>query len=73
MVVTRNANEAMEALTVESVFSRSLESGSQFCVGVFGRNLVSVAMKMHLHLIYFTRTFYKCSMLLSKIMLQYIV
>jgi hypothetical protein len=31
---------------VESAFSRSLESGGQFCVGVFGRNLDSVSMKM---------------------------
>jgi hypothetical protein len=32
---------------------RSLESGvRQFCVGVFGRNLVSVFTKMFSHLIY---------------------
>jgi hypothetical protein len=35
------ANEPM----VELACGGSLESGGQFCVGVFGRNLVSVAMK----------------------------
>jgi hypothetical protein len=30
---------------------RSLESGGRFCVGAFGRNLASVAVKMFSHLI----------------------
>jgi hypothetical protein len=38
---------------------RSLESGGQFCVGAFGRNLASVVMKMFSHLIYFAKKFYK--------------
>jgi hypothetical protein len=40
----------------ESAFGRSLESGSQFCVGVYGRYLASVTVKM---LIYFIKKFYK--------------
>jgi hypothetical protein len=36
-----------------------VESGGRFCVGVFGRNLASVAVKMFSHLIYFFQTFYK--------------
>jgi hypothetical protein len=36
-----------------------VESGGRFCVGAFGRNLVSVAVKMFSHLIYFKKTFYK--------------
>jgi hypothetical protein len=45
-----------------SVFDRSLESGGQFCVGAFGKNLASVAVKMFSYLIYFTKKFYKfCS------------
>jgi hypothetical protein len=36
----------------------SQESGSPFCVGAFGRNLASVAVKMFSHLIYFIKTFY---------------
>jgi hypothetical protein len=38
---------------------QSLESGSWFCVGLFGRNLASVAMKMFSHSIYFIKTLYK--------------
>jgi hypothetical protein len=38
---------------------RSLESGGRFCVGAFGRNLASVAVKMFSHFIYFTNKFYK--------------
>jgi hypothetical protein len=37
----------------ESAFGGSLESGGRFCVGVFGRNLARVAVKMVPHLIYF--------------------
>jgi hypothetical protein len=33
----------------------SLESGGRFCVGAFGRNLSSVAVKMFSHLIYLRR------------------
>jgi hypothetical protein len=45
---SKNANEAV----VGSAFCGSLESGGRFCVGAFGRNLVSVAVKMFSHLIY---------------------
>jgi hypothetical protein len=38
---------------------RNLESGGRFCVGAFGRNLVSVAVKMFSHLIYSIKNFYK--------------
>jgi hypothetical protein len=38
-----------------------LESGTRFCVGAFGRNLVSVAVKMFSHLIYFIKKFCKCT------------
>jgi hypothetical protein len=37
----------------------SLESGGCFCIGAFGRNLASVAVKVFSHLIYFIKTFYK--------------
>jgi hypothetical protein len=37
----------------ESALSGSLESGGQFCVGAFGRNLASVTVNMFLHLICF--------------------
>jgi hypothetical protein len=37
----------------------SLESGGRFCVGAFGRNVASVAVKMCSRLIYFVRKFYK--------------
>jgi hypothetical protein len=43
----------------ESAFGGRLESGGPFCVGAFGRNLASVAVKMFSLLIYFIRTFYK--------------
>jgi hypothetical protein len=43
----------------ESAFGGSLESGGRFCVGAFGRNLASVAVKIFSHLIYFIRKFYK--------------
>jgi hypothetical protein len=36
----------------------SLESGGRFCVGAFGRNVFSVAVKVFSHLIYFTKKFY---------------
>jgi hypothetical protein len=35
----------------------SLESGCRFCVDAFGMNLVSVAVKMFSHLIYFVKSF----------------
>jgi hypothetical protein len=38
---------------------RGLESGGRFCVGKFGRNQASVAVKMFSHLIYFMKNFYK--------------
>jgi hypothetical protein len=44
---------------VESAFGGSLESGGRFCVGAFGRNLASVAVKIFSHLIYFKKKFYK--------------
>jgi hypothetical protein len=43
----------------ESALSRSLELGSWFCIGVFGKNFASVAVKMFSHVIYFIRKFYK--------------
>jgi hypothetical protein len=49
---------------------RSLESGGRFCVGAFGRNPVSIAVKMFSHLIcYFKKLFY-C---FAKVMLEQIV
>jgi hypothetical protein len=50
----------------------SLESGGRFCIGAFGRNLASVAVKMFSHLIYFIKKFYKFLLLMrfAKIMLQ---
>jgi hypothetical protein len=38
---------------------RSIESGGRFCVGAFGRNLASVAVKMFSHLIYLIKKFEK--------------
>jgi hypothetical protein len=43
----------------EFAFDGSLESGGRFCVGAFGRNLASVAVKMFAHLIYLKINFYK--------------
>jgi hypothetical protein len=54
-LVARSANEAMVA---ESAFGGSLESGGRFCVGAFGRNLASVAVKIFSHLIYLIKKFY---------------
>jgi hypothetical protein len=51
-LVARNANEAMVSLwwgLAESAFGGSLESGGRFCVGAFGRNMSSVAIKMFPH------------------------
>jgi hypothetical protein len=36
---------------VESAFVWSVESGSRFCVGAFGRSVASVALKIFSHLI----------------------
>jgi hypothetical protein len=44
---------------VESAFGGILESGGRFCVCAFGRNLVSAAMKMFSHEIYFMKKFCK--------------
>jgi hypothetical protein len=44
----------------KSAFGGSLESGGRFCVGAFGRNLASVAVKMFSRLMYFLKKFYKC-------------
>jgi hypothetical protein len=45
----------------ESVFFAGVfESGSQFCVGAFGRNLASVTVKMFSRLMYFKMKCYKC-------------
>jgi hypothetical protein len=56
----------------ESAFGGSLESGGRFCVGAFGRNLTSVAVKMFSHLIYFIKKLYTfcTSIRYAKIMLQ---
>jgi hypothetical protein len=37
----------------EPALGGSLESGGRFCVGAFGRNLASVAVKLFPYLIYF--------------------
>jgi hypothetical protein len=50
-MVARNANEPVVAPMVG--FGGSLESGGRFCVGAFGSNLASVAVKMFSHLIHF--------------------
>jgi hypothetical protein len=59
-LVARNANEAMVEFMVGSggvcVWRESGVRG-RFCVGEFGRNLASVAVKMFSHLIYFTKKF----------------
>jgi hypothetical protein len=57
---------------VESTFNSSLESGSQFCVGVFGTKLVSVAVKTFSHIFQFSKKCYKCRAFnaMCKIMLQ---
>jgi hypothetical protein len=69
-LVARNANETMMASMVWS--GESLESGGRFCVGAFGRNLASVAVKMFPHLIYFLTNCinFVLSMRFEKIMLQ---
>jgi hypothetical protein len=51
-LAARNKNQTMVVPVVGSAFGGSLESGGRFCVGAFGRNLASVAMKMLSHLIY---------------------
>jgi hypothetical protein len=48
-LVARNANETVVAPVwglPESAFCRSVESGGRFCVGAFGRNMASVAVKI---------------------------
>jgi hypothetical protein len=44
---------------VESAFGGSLGSSCRFCVGAFGMNPASVAVKMCSHLIYFVKKVYK--------------
>jgi hypothetical protein len=39
----------------ESAFCKNPESSGQFCVGAFGRNLASVAVKILPHFIYFMK------------------
>jgi hypothetical protein len=63
-LVSRNTNEAMVVSVVGGVwrslcFVGSLESDSRFCVGVFGRNLASVIVKLFSHSIYFENNVYK--------------
>jgi hypothetical protein len=43
----------------ESAFGGSVESGGRFCIGAFGRNLASVAVKMFSHLILFVKKCHK--------------
>jgi hypothetical protein len=45
----------------ESAFGYSLESGGQYCIGVFGRNMASVAEKMYSSLIFFIKKCHKCT------------
>jgi hypothetical protein len=58
---------------VESAFGGSLETGGRFCVGAFGKNLASIAVKIFSHLIFLKN---KCyinfvpSIRFAKIMLQ---
>jgi hypothetical protein len=54
-LVARNSNEAMVGSGVVCV---CLESDRRFCEGAFGMNLVSVAVNMFSHLIYFIKIFY---------------
>jgi hypothetical protein len=42
-----------------SAFGGSPESGNRFCVGNFGRNLASIAVKMFSNVIYFMKKLYK--------------
>jgi hypothetical protein len=57
------------------VFGVSVESGGQFCVGVFGGNVASAALKTFFHLIWFVkkaRQFYEyTSVRFVKIILQW--
>jgi hypothetical protein len=46
---SKNVNEAMVTPVMGS--GGSLDLGGRFCVGVFDRNLASVAVKMFSHLI----------------------
>jgi hypothetical protein len=41
----------------EAMIALMVESGGRLCVGAFGGNLASVAVKMFSHLIYFIQTF----------------
>jgi hypothetical protein len=50
-LVTRDINEAKMGFG-NSAFGESLESGGRFCVGAFGRNLASVAVKLFARLLY---------------------
>jgi hypothetical protein len=65
----RNANEAVVNPTVGSgavcIWREPgvWKSGGRFCVGAFGRNLASVAVKMFPHLIRFIRKFYTYNMI----------
>jgi hypothetical protein len=60
-MVARNAVETVVARIVGSGGACVWpESGdSRFCVGAFGRNLFSVAVRMFSHLIYLINRFYK--------------
>jgi hypothetical protein len=51
-VVARNANESMVGLAESALV------GGRFCVGAFGRNLASGAVKVFSHLIYFIAKLY---------------
>jgi hypothetical protein len=59
MKCKRGYGDAYGGGLAESAFSGGLESGGRFCVGAFGRNLTSVAVKMFSHVVYFIKTFYK--------------
>jgi hypothetical protein len=41
------------------MFGGNLVSGGRFCVGAFGRNLASVAVKIFSHSVYFIQKLYK--------------
>jgi hypothetical protein len=56
-LVARYANEAVVGT---GRVCGSLESGGQFCIGTFVRDLASVAMNRFSYFIYFIKEFYKC-------------
>jgi hypothetical protein len=48
-LVARNANDMMGSGSLRSAGERSVESGGWFYFGAFGRNMVSVTVKLFSH------------------------